>query len=330
MTPKKYLITGGAGFIGSHFCDRLLADGHSVHVVDNLSTGRLANIQHLHAHDGFSYTVGDVRDSEMMERFVRDADIVIHLAAAVGVRLIMDKPVETIVTNVLGTETVLRLCSQYDKTVVIASTSEVYGKMMEVDSRVTALGEQSDIVLGPTTKRRWAYACSKAMDEFLALAYSDEKRLPVIVVRFFNTVGPRQASEYGMVIPTFVQRALLGEPIAVYGDGEQARCFTHVADAITAVRRLLDNPAAIGGVFNVGNDQEISMNDLAERVREIARSSSEIIHVPYESIFRHGFEDMRRRTPDLRHLREFIPYAPEHTIDDIIAQVVDAFRHGTH
>ncbi len=324
----KYLITGGAGFIGSHLCDRLIADGHAVHVIDNLSTGRLANIQHLIGTKSFRHTVGDILDAHVLEPLVVDADIVLHLAAAVGVRLIMERPVETITTNVVGTENVLRACSAHDRKVLVASTSEVYGKLLEYDEKMVGLKEDGDWVLGPTSKRRWAYACSKAMDEFLALAYFDEKRLPVVVARFFNTVGPRQTGEYGMVVPSFVQKALLNEPIVVFGDGEQTRCFNHVLDAVDGILALLDTPAALGGVFNIGNESEISMNALAERVRVLTKSTSEIVHVPYEQIFRRGFEDMRRRTPDLDKLRAHIAYQPTRTIDDIILQVADHYRHG--
>ncbi len=324
----RYLITGGAGFIGSHLCDALIARGDHVHALDNFSTGSLANIRHLAGHPHFEHTVGDILDAALVERLVAGADVVVHLAAAVGVKLIMENPVETIVTNVRGTELVLDAASRHDRRVLIASTSEVYGKLMETNGDITHLREDGDWQLGPTSKRRWAYACSKAMDEFLALAYFDEKKLPVIVARFFNTVGPRQTGRYGMVIPTFVQKALLGEPIQVYGDGEQTRCFNHVADCVHAVVRLLDTPGAVGQVFNIGNDIEISMNALAERVRELTRSASPIVHVPYEQVFSRGFEDMRRRTPDLAKIRQYIDYRPSHTPDDIIRDVIEYYRHN--
>ena len=324
----KFLITGGAGFIGSHLCDRLAADGHQVHVIDNLSTGRLSNIHHLIGTKGFGHTVGDILEPRVLEPLVAEADTVVHLAAAVGVRLIMERPVETITTNVLGTENVLRACSARDIPVLIASTSEVYGKLMEYDASMTGLREDGDWILGPTSKRRWAYACSKAMDEFLALAYFDEKRLPVIIARFFNTVGPRQTGEYGMVVPSFVQKALLNEPIQVFGDGTQTRCFNHVHDAVDAIVALLGTESAYGEVFNIANELEVSMNELAERVRVHTKSSSEIVHVPYDQVFRRGFEDMRRRTPDLSKLRRHIAYTPSRTIDDIIAQVAENYRHG--
>jgi UDP-glucose 4-epimerase len=253
----------------------------------------------------------------------------VHLAAAVGVRLIMEKPVETIVTNVGGTEVVLKLASERDIPVLIASTSEVYGKLMDKDDGVTDLSEDSDWRLGPTSKRRWAYACSKAMDEFLALAYAAEKQLPVICARFFNTVGPRQSGEYGMVIPRFVQRAMLDEPITVYGDGTQTRCFNHVLDAVDGVTRLLDEPKAYGEVFNIANTNEISIADLAARIKELAGSKSVIQRVPFSDIFAHGFEDMQRRTPNLTKIKNLTGYAPKHTIDDIINSVIDYFRHHT-
>lgn len=324
----RYLVTGGAGFIGSHLTHALLARGDSVHVLDNLSTGRLQNIQPFIAQPKFSYTIGDIRDPNIVDRLVRECDVVVHLAAAVGVKLIMENPVETIITNVRGTEVVLEHASRHDKLTLVASTSEVYGKIMEHDASVEALREDGDWRLGPTSKRRWAYACSKAMDEFLAMAYFDEKRLPVIVVRYFNTVGARQTGRYGMVIPSFVQRALLNDPIQVFGDGQQTRCFNHVADAVTATLRLLDTPAAQGQVFNVGNTIELSIMELAQRIKDAAQSTSEIVHVPYDEAYGAGYEDMRRRTPDLSKLRAAIGYEPRHTPDDIIRDVIEHYRHG--
>ena len=318
----NYLITGGAGFIGSHLADALIEKGHHVHVVDNLSTGRLENVEHHIGHPRFRSTVGDVLDYHLLEQLVAQSDRVFHLAAAVGVRLIMENPVQTIVTNVQGTENVLKLASYYKKKVLVASTSEVYGKSMDSNGGITHLHEDGDWTLGPTTKRRWAYACSKAMDEFLALAYYEEKRLPVVVTRFFNTVGPRQTGRYGMVIPNFVARALEGEPIRVFGDGEQTRCFTYVGDAVQAIIALMDSPEAEGGVFNVGSKEEISMNRLAERVRTLTGSASEIVHVPYGEVFGSGFEDMRRRTPDVRKLEATVGYRPTHATDDILREVI--------
>ena len=325
----RYFITGGAGFIGSHLSDRLIADGHQVHVYDNLSTGRLANVRHLISHERFEITVGDILDVARMRPLVQRSDRIVHLAAAVGVRLIMEKPVETITTNVGGTEAILKLASERDIPVLIASTSEVYGKLMDTEDGLTSLSEDSDWRLGPTSKRRWAYACSKAMDEFLALAYAAEKQLPVICARFFNTVGPRQSGEYGMVIPRFVQRAMLDEPIVVYGDGSQTRCFNHVQDAVDGVVRLLDEPKAYGEVFNIANTNEISIADLARRIRELAGSSSELQFVPFSEVFAHGFEDMQRRTPNLAKIRGLTGYDPQHSIDDIIRSVIDYFKHNS-
>ena len=322
----RYLITGGAGFIGSHLADHLLEQGHSVHVIDNLSTGRLENIQHLFHNERFESTVADVLDYHTLEQHVTRCDAIFHLAAAVGVRLIMEQPVETIMTNVQGTENILKLANFYGKKVLLASTSEVYGKLMETSDEIESLSEKDDWTLGPTTKRRWAYACSKAIDEFLALAYYEEKRLPVVIARFFNTVGPRQTGRYGMVIPNFVQSALNDEPIKVFGDGEQSRCFTYVEDAVRAIIQLMDEPAAEGEVFNVGNDQEITINELAGRIREMCGSSSDIIHVPYEKTYGPGFEDMRRRTPDITKLQKAIGYRPTYGIDTILQRIIAYFQ----
>ena len=251
-----------------------------------------------------------------------------HLAAAVGVKLIMEQPVETIVTNVQGTENVLKLANYHDTKALIASTSEVYGKSMDKDADLDELNEDSDWTLGPTTKRRWAYACSKAMDEFLARAYYDEKGLPVVVARFFNTVGPRQMGQYGMVIPNFVQQALKDEPIRVFGDGEQTRCFTFVGDAVRAIVDLLDAPNAEGEIVNIGSNEEVSINQLAERVRQLSGSASEITHIPYEEVYGPGFEDMRRRTPDISKLQRVTGYTPSYSTDDILEAVIHYFRHG--
>jgi UDP-glucose 4-epimerase len=322
----KYLITGGAGFIGSHLSDRLIDDGHEVTVIDNLSTGKLSNINHLRDNPNFRIKVSSVMDYDTLEQLVEECDQIYHLAAAVGVKLIMENPVETIITNVQGSENILKLASYYDKKVLIASTSEVYGKLMENNGEINKLKEDGDWQLGSTGKRRWAYACSKAMDEFLSLAYYDEKKLPVVVVRFFNTVGPRQTGTYGMVIPNFVQKALLNESIQVHGDGEQSRCFTYVKDAVGAIIKLMDTPEAEGEVFNVGGDEEISMNELAAKVKELTNSSSEIVHTPYEEVYGKGFEDMRRRTPDLTKIKEAIGYEPTHTTDDILNNVINYFK----
>jgi len=322
----KYLITGGAGFIGSHLADRLINDGHEVTVIDNLSTGKLSNINHLRDNEHFRIKVASVMDHHTLEQLVENCDQIFHLAAAVGVKLIMENPVETIITNVQGTENILKLASYHDKKVLVASTSEVYGKLMEGNNGVSKLREDGDWQLGATNKRRWAYACSKAMDEFLSLAYYDEKKLSVVVVRFFNTVGPRQTGTYGMVIPNFVQRALLNESIQVHGDGEQTRCFTYVKDAIGAIVDLMNTPEAEGEVFNVGGEEEISMNDLALKVKELAGSDSEIIHVPYAEVYGKGFEDMRRRTPDLEKIKKCIGYEPTFVTEDILNNVIQYFK----
>ncbi len=324
----RCLITGGAGFIGSHLADYLIAQGHYVHIIDNLSTGRLENVDHLLNHDRFESTIADILDYDELEKQISRCDHVYHLAAAVGVRLIMEQPVETIVTNVRGTENVLMLASQYRKKVLVASTSEVYGKLMETKSGIERLREDDDLTIGATNKRRWAYACSKTIDEFLALAYSDEKKLPVVVTRFFNTVGPRQTGRYGMVIPNFVQRALANEPIQVFGDGEQSRCFTYVGDAIHAIVQLMQTPSAEGQVYNIGGHEEITMNELARRVKRLAGSTSEIQHIPYEQTYGPGFEDMRRRTPDISKLSAAIGYAPTYTTDDILNEVIRHFRNA--
>ena len=322
----KVLITGGAGFIGSHLADALLDAGHSVHAYDNLSTGRRQNIAHLEDNERFSLTIGNVLDRHTLEHGIREADIVIHLAAAVGVKRVMEKPVETIKTNVGGTENVLELANYLGTRAAIASTSEVYGKAMQKDESLESLSETDDWTLGTTNKRRWAYAASKAMDEFLAKAYADEHGLDVIALRFFNTVGPRQGSRYGMVIPNFVRQALAGEDIRVFGDGEQTRCFTHVYDAVEAVHRLVTTDGLKGEVFNIGSTHEISINDLAERIRELTGSSSEIVRIPYEEAYGPGFEDMRRRTPDVSKLNSTIGFVPERSTDEILTDVIQQMK----
>jgi UDP-glucose 4-epimerase len=317
----RALITGGAGFIGSHLSEALLDAGHDVLVLDNLSTGSIDNIAHLKGRPRFEYFIDSVDNEPLLAELIDRSDVVFHLAAAVGVKLIVEQPVYTIETNVHGTEVVLKHANKKKKLVVIASTSEVYGKSEDVPFR-----EDSDLVLGPTPKHRWAYACSKAIDEFLALAYWKERKLPVIIVRFFNTVGPRQSGQYGMVIPNFVQQALAGEPITVFGDGTQSRAFTHVHDVVGALLKLVNEPAAIGQVINVGNSQEVSIRALAERVRELTGSKSPIKVIPYDEAYESGFEDMPRRVPDLTKIRAMIGYETKHTLDDILVQVIDYFR----
>jgi UDP-glucose 4-epimerase len=317
----KALITGGAGFVGSHLAEALLARGDTVYLLDNLSTGSIDNIEHLKGRPGFHYTIDSVMNEPVAAELIDRADVVFHLAAAVGVRLIVESPVNTIETNVHGTEMVLKLANKKKKRVLIASTSEVYGK-----GNAVPFHEDADLVLGPTTKSRWSYACSKAIDEFLALAYSKEKRLPVVIARLFNTVGPRQTGRYGMVIPNFVKQALLGHPITVFGDGQQSRCFTYVSDVVGALIRLAEHEGALGQVFNVGNDhEEITILDLAKRVKERAGSRSEIQLLPYDQAYEEGFEDMPRRLPDLTKVRTLLGYEPKVHLDEILERVIEFF-----
>jgi UDP-glucose 4-epimerase len=317
----RAFITGGAGFIGSHLAERLLDAGHEVLILDNLSTGSIDNIAHLKGRPGFEYFVDSVTNEPLLAELIDRSDVVFHLAASVGVKLIVEEPVHTIENNVHGTEVVLKHANKKKKLVVIASTSEVYGK-----SDAVPFSEESDLVLGPTPKHRWAYACSKAIDEFLALAYWKERKLPVIIVRFFNTVGPRQTGQYGMVIPNFVRQALAGESITVFGDGTQSRSFTHVTDVVDALLKLVAEPKAIGQVINIGNTEEVTIGALAERIRDLTRSSSPIRIVPYDQAYESGFEDMPRRVPDLTKVTALIGYRPRHTLDDILTQVIDYFR----
>jgi UDP-glucose 4-epimerase len=317
----RALITGGAGFIGSHLAEALLAAGDEVAVLDDLSTGRPDNLAAVEGHPRLSLTVGSIQDESLLRKLVRDADMVFHLAAAVGVRLILERPVDTIETNVFGTELVLRAASDAGARVVIASTSEVYGKSDRVP-----LSESDDRLLGPTSKSRWSYACSKAIDEFLALAYHQERRLPVVIVRFFNTIGPRQTGRYGMVVPRFVRQALDGQAITVYGDGRQSRCFTDVEDAVRAVVALSRSAAAVGEVFNVGTSHEVTIGDLARRVRELAGSDAPIVLVPYDEAYQPGFEDLRRRVPDIRKLQQAVGYAPRVPLDESLRRVIRHLR----
>lgn len=317
----KILITGGAGFIGSHLSEYLLEQGHEVFVLDDLSTGNIENIIHLKGRPGFHYTIDTIMNVPLTAELVDRCEIVFHLAAAVGVKLIVESPVRTIETNIRGTEVILELANKKSKKVMIFSTSEVYGKSSKVP-----FSEEDDLVMGPTTKGRWSYACSKAIDEFLALAYWHERRLPVVVVRLFNTVGPRQMGRYGMVLPTFVRQALAGEPLTVYGDGTQSRCFAHVSDVVGALYQLSQLEAAVGEVYNIGSDQEVTIQGLAERVRTLTGSDSPIEHIPYEQAYEKGFEDMPRRIPDLTKIRRAIGYRPRHTLDQIIESVADFER----
>jgi UDP-glucose 4-epimerase len=317
----KSLITGGAGFIGSHLAEKLLEKGQEVFVIDNLWTGRLENIAKIQKKKNFHLVVDTILNESVMNELIFKVDHVYHLAAAVGVRNIMDHPVETLDINVKGTETVLRLANQFKKKILIASTSEIYGKHVD-----HTLAEDDNRVMGTVKKRRWAYACSKTLDEFLALAYYDEKKLPIVITRLFNTVGPRQTGRYGMVLPNFVQCALLGKPIPVYGDGTQSRSFTHVSDVVEALTKLMSEPKAEGDVFNVGNDKEVTIKDLAVKVKEMTGSKSEIEFIPYEKAYGPGFEDMERRCPNIDKIRETIGYNPTKNLTAIIQSVIDYFK----
>ena len=317
----RVLITGGAGFVGSHLAEALLERGDEVYALDNLSTGSIGNIAHLKSHPKFHYTIDSVTNEPVLAEHVDLCDVVVHLAAAVGVKLIVEAPVHTIETNVHGTEVVLKHASKKKKLVLIASTSEVYGKSTNVPFR-----EDADLVLGPSDKHRWAYACSKLIDEFLALAYCKERKLPFIIVRLFNTVGPRQTGQYGMVIPNFVQQALAERPITVFGDGTQSRSFTYVGDVVRAMVALIDEPRAVGQVFNIGNGNEISINELAERIKAMTGSRSEIVRIPYDEAYEAGFEDMPRRVPDISKVRSLVGYAPTVELDEILTRVIAHFR----
>jgi UDP-glucose 4-epimerase len=315
------LVTGGAGFIGSHLCERLLKEGHRVTAIDDLSTGSRANVAHLKPETRFELVEGTVLDEALIERLVERADRVFHLASAVGVRLIMEQPVKTIETIFNGTDVVLRHCAAHRRRVVLTSTSEVYGKGVAIPFR-----EDDDTLSGATSKHRWAYACAKALDEFLALAHFKETHLPVAVVRLFNTVGPRQTGQYGMVVPRFVGAALRGEPLVVYGDGSQSRCFAHVLDVVEGLVRVLEHEACFGKVMNLGTDQEITINELARQIVEVTGSRSRIEHVPYEAVYGEGFEDMVRRVPSLDRARELIGYKPERDLRTIIRDVAESMR----
>ncbi|NLB96009.1 MAG: NAD-dependent epimerase/dehydratase family protein [Armatimonadetes bacterium] len=317
----RYLITGGAGFIGSHLADALIARGDEVTALDNLATGSLENVRHLEGNPAFQLIVGTILDPALVDQLMADCDVVVHLAAAVGVKWIIDNPLSSIQTNIRGTEIVLEAANQHKRTVLLASTSEVYGK-----NGHGPLSEDDDRVVGATSVSRWLYATTKACDEFLALAYHREKQLPVIILRFFNTVGPRQTGQYGMVVPRFVKQALLGQPLTVFGDGQQTRCFTDVQDAVRCVLALADTPKAIGRIFNIGGSQEVTIQGLAERVIAMTGSTSEIVYLPYEQAYEKGFEDMRRRVPNTTRLRETIGFAPDSDLDTILRRVIDYFQ----
>lgn len=317
----KILITGGAGFVGSHLADKLISQGHEITVIDDLSTGRYSNIAHLEDTERFRLIIDTVLNEKLMEELIRETDRVYHMASAVGVKLIMERPVRTIETIFRGTDVVLGFCSRYRKRVLIPSTSEVYGKGATVPFK-----EDDDLLTGATDKHRWAYACAKTLDEFLALAHWKETRLPVVVVRLFNTVGPRQTGQYGMVVPRFVHAAIKNESIFVHGDGTQSRCFGHVHDVVEGLVKLLDNPACFGQVINLGNSEEVSIKQLADKAIELTGSSSEIQFVPYDEVYGEGFEDMRRRVPSLDKAKKLIGYQPTRSLADIINDVAGEFK----
>jgi len=319
---KSALVTGGAGFIGSHLTEYLLQKGvERITIIDNLSTGNRDNITNTIKKDRVKFFKGNIINFRHLEREIENSDVIFHLAAVVGVKLVLEQPIKTITTNIFGTERVLSLAHKYNKKIIIASTSEVYGKGVKVP-----FSEDDDILLGPTTRSRWSYACSKAIDEFLALGYFQEKNLPVIIVRLFNTVGPRQTDRYGMVLPNFVKQALTGRDITVYGDGSQTRCFCHVNDVVMALYKLATCKKAIGKVFNVGNDEEISIRELAERIKKYANSNSRIVFLPYHKVYRSGFEEIPRRIPDISKLRKTIGFRPRYSIDDIIMDTINYYR----
>lgn len=314
----RVLITGGAGFIGSHLAEAYLQRGDDVLVIDDLSTGTIENIRHLKNNPRFHYTIDSVHNQPVTAELVDQSDAIFHLAAAVGVKLIVESPVRTIETNVRGTEVVLELANKKKKKVMIASTSEVYGLSADIPFR-----EDGNLVMGATTKGRWSYACSKAIDEFLALAYWREKKLPTTIVRLFNTVGPRQTGRYGMVIPTFVKQALAGRPITVYGDGKQTRCFGYVGDVVGALIKLMDHAGAVGQVFNIGSTEEISIIHLAEKVKALTSSDSEIVFIPYDEAYEEGFEDMPRRIPDISKIKQLVGFQPQMRLDGILESVIN-------
>jgi UDP-glucose 4-epimerase len=317
----KYLITGGAGFIGSHLGEELLRRGHEVFVVDDLSTGSIENIRHLKTNERFHYVVESCANVQLMAELVDTCDRIYHLAAAVGVKLIVESPVRTIETNVHLTEVMLKLANKKKRPILVASTSEVYGKSEQLPFK-----EDGDLVLGATNKGRWSYACSKAIDEFLAIAYWKERRLPTVIVRLFNTVGPRQTGQYGMVIPNFVRQALAQQPITVFGDGKQSRCFTHVADVVRALIGLMETEQSFGQVYNIGSGNEISIDALAKQVREMCKSSSEITYIPYAKAYEEGFEDMPRRIPDVSKIRSLISWEPTIDLNKILTDVIEFCR----
>ena len=318
---KKALSTGGAGFVGSHLAEELLDRGYKVTAVDNLSTGKLENISHIRENGDFDFVTGNILNLELMDKLIQSSDIVFHLAAAVGVKLIIEKPVDTIETNILGTEIIYKLVNKYKKKVLVTSTSEVYGKNDNIPFK-----ETDDSVYGPTVKSRWSYACSKAIDEFLGLAYYHEKKLPVVIVRLFNTVGPRQTGQYGMVVPTFVKQALMGHPLTVFGNGNQSRCFANVKDVVWALAELSEKEEATGEVFNIGATELISIKELAEKIKTLCNSESEISLIPYDDAYEAGFEDMLKRMPDISKINSLIGYNPKHTLEETIKEIIEFFK----
>ncbi|NLO43370.1 MAG: SDR family NAD(P)-dependent oxidoreductase [Candidatus Cloacimonetes bacterium] len=317
----KILITGGAGFIGSHLAERLLSEGNQVTVIDDLSTGSLENIKSFKSHPKFEFHTGTILDRDLMEKLISKCDQVYHLAAAVGVKYIIENPLLMLKTNINGTDNVLELCNKYKAKALIASTSEIYGKSDKVP-----FSEQDDRLLGSTHISRWGYSCSKAIDEFLALAFYREKRLPVVIVRLFNTVGPRQTGQYGMVVPKFIKAALLDQPLVVYGTGKQTRCFADVSDVVDAFVKLMNTPKCEGEIFNIGSTEAISIEDLAKKVKEMCKSKSKIEYMSYEAAFEEGFEDMMNRKPDISKIHEYIGYEPKHSLEDIINRIIHSYE----
>lgn len=317
----KILVTGGAGFIGSHLAEELLKRGKEVFVLDNFSTGGRENIEHLLPDPHFHLTVDSILNEETVEKLMKECNEVYHLAAAVGVKLVMEKPVETIETNVRGTEIILKYAHKYQRKVFIASTSEIYGKHKD-----HSLNEDDNRVMGSIRKRRWAYACSKSLDEFLSLAYYDEYKLPVVIGRYFNTIGPRQTGVYGMVVPRFVQNALKGDPITVHGNGNQSRCFTYVSDVVKATLALMEHPKATGDVFNIGSEEEITIKELAKKVKKMTKSSSPIVYIPYEKVYGKRFEDMERRRPDISKIKQLIHFSPSYHLDQMLEFIIEYYR----
>jgi UDP-glucose 4-epimerase len=317
----KILVTGGAGFIGSHLSEQLLSLGHHVTIIDNLSTGRFSNIAHLQSNPDFQYVIGTILDHRLMETLISECDQVYHLAAAVGVKYIIDNPLQSLQTNIVGTEIILEYANKYKKKVLITSTSEIYGK-----SDIIPFKEEDDRLLGSTSISRWGYSCSKAIDEFFALAYYREKKLPTVIVRCFNTVGPRQTGQYGMVLPKFVKAALMNHPITIFGDGKQSRCFGDVADVVNGMIALTKEPKAEGEIFNIGNTEEITIQDLAIKIKQMTNSKSKIEYIPYDEAYEEGFEDMKRRVPDLTKIKNCINYEPKHNLESIIERVIEYYE----